>query len=33
MNKKQAKEFIKALENIVNEKGIDKQIVIEASQQ
>lgn len=33
MNKKQAKEFIKALENIVKEKGIDKQIVIEAMEQ
>lgn len=33
MNKKQAKEFIKALENIVSEKGIDKQIVIEGMEQ
>lgn len=30
MNSKQAKEFIKALDAIVAEKGIDKQIVIEA---
>ena len=33
MNKKQAKEFIRALENIVLEKGIDKQIVIEGMEQ
>lgn len=33
MNKKQAKEFINALENITKEKGIDKQIVIEAMEQ
>lgn len=30
MNKKQAKEFMKALDALVAEKGIDKQIVIEA---
>ena len=30
MNSKQAKEFIKALDALVNEKGIDKKIVIEA---
>lgn len=33
MNKKQAKEFIRALENIVLEKGIDKQIIIEGMEQ
>ncbi len=30
VNSKQAKEFIKALDGIVSEKGIDKQIIIEA---
>ena len=30
MNSKQAKEFIKALDALVAEKGIDKQLVIEA---
>ena len=30
MNSKQAKEFIKALDSIVAEKGIDKKVVIEA---
>ena len=30
MNSKQAKEFIKALDSLVEEKGIDKKIVIEA---
>ena len=33
MNKKQMKEFIKALDAIVAEKGIDRQIVIEAMEQ
>ena len=33
MNKKQMKEFITALNAIVAEKGIDKQIVIEAMEQ
>ena len=33
MNKKQMKEFMKALEAIVAEKGIDKAIVIEAMEQ
>ena len=30
VNSKQAKEFIKALDGIVAEKGIDKKVVIEA---
>ena len=29
MNSKQAKEFMKALDDIVKEKGIDKSIIIE----
>ena len=33
MNKKQMKEFMKALNTIVEEKGIDRQIVIEAMEQ
>ena len=33
MNKKQMKEFMKALDLIVAEKGIDKQVVIEAMEQ
>ncbi len=33
MNKKQMKEFMKALNAIVDEKGIDRQIVIEAMEQ
>lgn len=33
MNKKQAKEFIKALDAIVLEKGIDRQIIIDAMEQ
>ena len=33
MNKKQMKEFMKALESIVSEKGIDRAIVIEAMEQ
>ncbi len=33
MNKKQMKEFMKALDSIVSEKGIDKAIVIEAMEQ
>lgn len=33
MNNKQIKEFLTALESIVNEKGIDKNIVIEAMEQ
>ena len=30
MNKKQMREFMKALNAIVEEKGIDRQIIIEA---
>jgi len=33
MNAKQMKEFMKALDHIVEEKGIDKQVVIEAMEQ
>lgn len=33
MNAKQMKEFMKALDHIVEEKGIDKQIVVEAMEQ
>ena len=33
MNAKQMKEFMKALDHIVEEKGIDKQIVIDAMEQ
>ena len=33
MNKKQMKEFVKAIDLIVAEKGIDKSIVIEAMEQ
>ena len=33
MNKKQMKEFIKALDAIVSEKGIDRNVVIEAFEQ
>ena len=33
MNKKQMREFMKALNAIVEEKGIDRQIIIEAMEQ
>ena len=33
MNQKQMKEFMKALNSIVEEKGIDRQIVVEAMEQ
>ena len=33
MNSKQVKEFLKALDHIVEEKGIDRSIVVEAMEQ